>query len=259
MIFAAIQVEERMKVYQLISSLLASSVLATPALAQSGDWTGPYAGVYTDVAYDELGVEDFGCWTACTKPTVQGTAIKAGASAGYDVQIEDTLVFGLVADLGTGSRRKLIEGDAIGVHGNGTFTFESDVELEASIRARAGLAQGDTLIYITGGMAFARGRFNAEGSGVPTYWVNHSSDFNASWSGTVTGPTFGGGIEHQLGPASVRFEVLHKRFAPVSACFANVGTPNPGECWQDNYAMIPPQVNYTYSVTNLRLGINYRF
>lgn len=247
-----------MKVYHLISGLLASSVLAVPAMAESKDWTGPYVGTYVDVSYDELGVEDFGCWTACTKPTVQGTAMKAGATIGYDLQIGETLVVGLAADLGSRSRRHLVQGAAIGTISTATFTFESDLDREATVRARAGLVQGDTLIYLTGGIAFAKGRFTAGGRNAPTYWLTHSPNYDASWIGTTTGPTFGGGIEHRFGPISARFEVLHKRYAPTSACFANIDTPNPGQCWQVVYS-VPPQVNYTYSTTSLRLGVNYRF
>lgn len=247
-----------MKVYHLVFGLLASSCAAVPAMADSANWTGPYVGTYIDVSYDELGVEDFGCWTACTKPTVQGTAIKAGANVGYDLQIGETLVVGLAADLGSGSQRDFVQGAAIAIPGNGTFTFESDLDFEASLRARVGLLQGDTMAYLTGGVAFAKGRFTAGARDVPTYWVNHSTNYDADWTGTATGQVFGGGIEHRFGSVSARFEVLHRRYAPVSACFANIDAPNPGQCWQDNFA-IPPQVNYTFSVTSLRVGVNYRF
>lgn len=247
-----------MKFYHQIFGLLASSCVAFPALADSANWSGPYVGTYVDVSYDELGVEDFGCWSACTKPTVQGTAIKAGVNVGYDLQIGETLVVGLVADIGSGSRRDLVEGAAIGSMGPGTFTFVSDLEFESSLRARVGLVQGDTLAYLTGGVAFAKGNFTVEGRDIPTYWANHSANFDADWSGSVTGQVFGGGIEHRFGPVSARFEVLHKRYAPVSTCFANTDAPDPGICWQDNYS-VPPQVNYTFSATSMRVGINYRF
>lgn len=247
-----------MKVYHLISGLLASSFLAAPAMAQSADWTGPYVGTYVDVSYDELGVEDFGCWTACTKPTVQGTAMKAGATIGYDLQIGDTLVVGLAADLGTGSRRRLVEGAAIGTVGPGTLAFESDLDREATLRGRAGLVQGDTLIYLTGGVALAKARFTAGAYNVPSYMLGQTFSAEAAWSGTTSGPTFGGGIEHRFGPISARFEMLHKRYSPVSSCFTNLDDLNSGPCWDFNSA-IPPQVNYTYSATSLRVGVNYRF
>lgn len=247
-----------MKVYQLICGLLANGLLAVPAMAENADWTGFYVGTYVDASYDELGVEDFGCWTACTKPSVQGNSIKAGATLGYDFQIGDTLVVGLAADLGTGSRQDLVEGAGIGTIGTATFAFESDLGREAALRARAGLVHGDTLIYLTGGVAFAKAKFIAAGRNVPSYWLPTPLNYEARWNGTASGPAFGGGIEHRFGPISARFEVLHKRYAPVSACFTNLDDPIPGPCWRGN-SSIPPQVNYTYSATSLRLGVNYRF
>lgn len=242
----------------LIAAGPASLATASPAFAEQADWSGPHVGAYVEAAYDETGIEDFACWAACTKPTLQGTEPKAGVTLGYDLQFDNTLVVGLAADFGSGSRRSLVEGAAIGVSAVPVYTLESETDYEASLRARAGLAVGNTLVYVAGGAGWTKARYGVVARNVTVYNPLQTSNFEANWTGTVSGPVFGGGIEHRFGPASARIEVLHRRYAPASTCFANSDGPNAGVCWPTFYS-VPAQVNVDQRTTALRFALSYRF
>jgi outer membrane immunogenic protein len=78
----------------------------------------------------------------------------------------------------------------------------SGVEWLATVRGRLGMAFSPTMIYVTGGVAFA---------GVKSGWIN---DFNSpvgvSDDKTKTGWVAGGGIEHAFSKSwSLRGEVLY--------------------------------------------------
>lgn len=247
-----------MKKPVLIAAVTALAASASPAFAQDADWSGPYVGAYVEAAYDEAGFEDFSCWAACTKPTLQGTAAKAGATLGFNLEIDETLVFGLAGDFGSGAKRSLVPGAAIGISAVPTYNLESDVEYEASLRARAGLVVGNTLVYVTGGAGFAKSRYSVVARNITVYNPQQTPNFEANWEGTVSGPVFGGGIEHRFGATSARIEVLHRRYGPESTCYANSEGPATGQCWPTFYA-IPAQVSIDQQSTALRFGLSYRF
>ena len=246
-----------MKSIVFLSGFILATGVSTPVWAQE-NWSGPYFGAYADVSNDETGFEDFGCWTACTKVTVQGNQVGGGFTAGYDIQVADSFVVGAVGDIGTGHNRSLVAGAGLPTSSVGTITFRSDVSRQSSIRARAGLASGRTLLYVTGGIGLAKGKYSAEGRGLPVFNPAHSANFAAAWSGTTSGPIVGAGVEFQFAAFSAKAEVLNTRFQTTSACFANLDGPNAGVCWTTAYG-IPPQLNTTSSQTSIRVGLNYRF
>lgn len=233
------------------------SSASVPAFAKEA-WTGPYVGTFADVSFDEVGFEDFGCWNACTKATLQGTNVNVGITAGYDLQVTDSLVVGVIADIGTGSSHELVEGRGLPTTSTGTFAYSSEVKGQGTVRAKAGLVSGQTALYLTAGVAVADVNFRAYATGAPLYWPLHSANFETVQRGHLTGPVFGIGLEHRFGRFSAKAEVLATRFQKSKACFYNIDGPNPGKCWQDKYA-IPPQMDFTYQKSDVRFGLNYRF
>lgn len=246
-----------MRSYLACCGAILASTAASPVLAQD-DWSGPYVGGYVGAAHEETGFEDFACWASCTKPTLQGSSANVGISLGYDHQFTDALVVGLAGDFGTGQNRSMVEGSSFSTATVGEISLNSDIAHQFSVRARAGLASGDTLFYVTGGVALAKAQFSAQGEGIPTSLPGHSQNFDATWKGHISGPVFGLGIEQKFGSFSAKAEVLNSRFGKVSTCFSNSDGPNAGICWQDNLP-IPPQLDNTYSRTDIRLGVAYRF
>ncbi len=132
------------------------------------DWSGVYIGGLigagsVDNMYIPIGAAD---------PEVSGSGIVGGFMAGYNYQINDFVV-GAEADIMfTGIKNR---NSADGVEQ--TFSYLS------TIRARAGWALDDTLIYLTGGVGFIRSKFTL------------LAPFNEAQSKTHIGYVVGGGIE----------------------------------------------------------------
>ena len=237
---------------------LSSVLIFAPSAASAQDnWSGPYLGVFAQTGPSETGYEDFGCWTACTRPTVQGNSAGIGATIGYDVQAGDGLVLGLMADIGSGSNRMLDNSD-LGLQTVGSVAWRSKIAFESTVRARIGVTHGKSLIYATSGLAFAKATFSAEGRNVTSYYPSHSTNFEAAWSGTLHGRSYGGGLEYAMGKASLKVEVLQTKYTPASSCFGNSDGPNAGVCWS-GVSAIPPLLRNAHSATSVKVGLNFRF
>ena len=240
-----------------IAGLVLAACGASPAFAQD-NWNGPYIGVYTNAVSSEAGFEDFGCWAACTKVTLQRTSLIGGVTAGFDAQIADDFVVGVLGDIGTGTKSDLVSGAGLPTSTTGSTTFHSEVSHMGSIRARAGVNHGKALMYVTGGIGFEKASRNVFVRGAAVWDPTHSSNYEADWVGSATGMTFGAGVEYKFSHFSAKAEILSTRFNTVSACYANSDGANRGVCWTSPY-LIPPQLNVTSNQTSIRLGLNYRF
>ena len=164
------------------------------------DWSGPYIGVFgTAVAVD--GTFDGTCTDAglaCSDPgdiavytdyEHSGIGYAGGILGGWNYQIED-FVFGVEGDWAFGGT----------VATNDEPTVDTDISFNniATLRARAGFALDNTLLYVTGGLAAVDMEFGA-------FMVTQQSD--SQW---VYGWTVGGGLEHAFTPNfSGRIEYLY--------------------------------------------------
>lgn len=231
---------------------------ASPAYAEDKLWSGPYIGASIDASFDETNVEDLSCWTSCSNVSLRKMSAAATFSAGYDVQLSDSLVVGLVADIATGSDRKFVVGEDLPVSTIGKIAYSTNISNRMTFRARAGIADGSTLVYLTGGLARAKTDHRVTATGVTSFWASHSTDFDATWTGYENGFVYGVGIEHKLGQISAKAEVLGSQYTTKSTCFANSTGMNVGQCWPDPF-IIPPQVNFSSNVTQIKIGLNLRF
>jgi outer membrane immunogenic protein len=155
--------------------------------------------------------------------------VVGGVHAGYNLQA-GAMVFGLEGD---------IEGS--GVRGNNVvaapFTstnFES--RWQASLRGRLGVAWGPTLLYATGGVAFADLHH--------IYFVGTGP--GESFNGTQTGWTLGAGLEYAFSPAwSARVEYRYTDFGRLT----------------DASLIAAPGFTYRNrdDFHTVRLGVSYRF
>ena len=137
------------------------------------DWSGGYVGGWigsscVDGIFTNAGVDYLNA----------GCGYKGGVTAGWNHQI-DNIVFGFEADWGTTSN--LVSNPQVGAD------FRYRMLDEVTGRARLGYALDDTLLFVTGGAAWAYGNLtdNVSTTGDELY-ANH-------WGWTV-----GGGIEHAL-------------------------------------------------------------
>lgn len=140
------------------------------------DWSGPYVGVFGGaVAVDGDFDGVCSCATVYTDLEHSGIGYAYGVLGGINYQI-DEFVFGIEGDWAFGGT----------VATNDEPTIDTDLSFNniATLRARAGWAMDNTLLYITGGLAVVDMEFGA---------VMASTESDSKW---VYGWTAGGGLEH---------------------------------------------------------------
>ena len=152
-------------------------MVVPPAASWAGWYIGGHAGVAWHQAHSTTSYAGF--------PTFDFTANKTGfiggGQIGYNWQ-RGNFVFGLEAD---GSWLSVKAGN-----GNNTFGYQygntHKIDWLSTVRGRFGLAVGDTMAYVTGGVAI--------GGVKNQFGINPIA--LASESGTRVGWAFGGGVEH---------------------------------------------------------------
>src|SRR5438105_4405608 len=198
------------------------------APAPACDWTGFYIGVNAGVTeiqswwVDTTGVWDYGASDYAQKPAFIG-----GGQIGYNYQWQD-LVFGIEADFSglAGADNKHTQVDCsydcspgeIGAEASGpeaySWNLHSKIDFMATLRGRFGISFLDNkaLIYVTGGGAYAHGKWDdyfyyPDGSGTNYYSEDfRGDDWRWGWVG-------GFGFEYMLNCHwSVRAEGLYTWF-----------------------------------------------
>ena len=175
------------------SALAADLDVPPPDLRQASfDWSGPYIGVFgAAVAVD--GSFDGVCSCLETYEDVEhsGIGYAGGALVGWNYQI-DSFVMGIEGDWAFGGT----------VATNDEPLINTDLSFSniATLRARAGFALDNTLLYVTGGLAAVDMEFGAVMS-------DPNSIKDSQW---VYGWTAGGGLEHAFSQNfSGRIEYLY--------------------------------------------------
>jgi outer membrane immunogenic protein len=159
------------------------------------DWSGPYLGIFgAAIAVD--GTYDATCTAAapCAVPTYtdiehSGIGYAGGILGGWNYQM-DSFVMGIEGDWAFGGT----------VATNDEPGIDTDLSFNniATLRARAGFALDNTLLYFTGGLAAVDMEFGA---------VMSSTESDSAW---VYGWTVGGGLEHAFSDRlSGRLEYLY--------------------------------------------------
>lgn len=181
------------------------------------------------------------------------TGFTIGATIGYDWQFPAgnaaAWVLGLEADLSyarTGTSGTVLTPFINTVGQVLTKSYSIDGSWFGTARARLGYAAGQTLFYVTGGLAVAS-------SGADVAICDAGSFFwTGSTSGTRWGWTLGGGAEMRLDAHwSVKAEYLYVNLGSSSFTVnAAASNPNPSYTMNGN-------ADYAFNV--VRAGINYRF
>lgn len=170
-----------------ILAIAGSAQAADMMDAPSGYWTGLYFGGqagYYDAINDFIGPVDYDA----------GEGAAVGVYAGYNMQLNGNFVVGIEGDVnfGLGGEPPIISGLIYHTDGFG------------SIRGRLGYAVDATLLYATGGVAFASldGLFGAP-------LIPGVDD-------VAVGFAAGGGVEHFIAPSiSIKAEYLYMGFGDV--------------------------------------------
>jgi outer membrane immunogenic protein len=229
---------------------------APPALVSPAyNWSGFYLGVHAGYTFGED--EDI-TTTGQAAGNITNVAIGArpgrvrldrdgfigGGQMGYNWQVSPNWVFGLEADISYVDVRRDVA--VIGTTGLNNI-FRTRMEYLGTVRGRIGYAWDRTLIYATGGLAYAE----IENS-VNFFGPLGQLQFTGNNSQTEVGYTVGAGIEHAFAPNwTVKAEYL----------FYDLGDNTV------NVAVIPGSggggTGYNSRFENdghiVRVGLNYKF
>jgi outer membrane immunogenic protein len=154
----------------------------------AASWAGWYVGLNAGANWQHA-VNTGGPLSLSTAVTT-ATGFIGGGQIGYNWQ-SGNFVYGLEGDIDglTGKGTDFI------TKGPSTIGFSNRITWLSTIRGRAGLAIGDTMAYVTGGVAVG----GVENSS--SFTVNSISDVHfLSENQARVGWTIGGGVEHMLTP-----------------------------------------------------------
>lgn len=205
-----------------------------PEMASAAfNWTGAYVGA--QVGYGS-GSQDISFPTSSNLNADRDPdGFLGGVYVGYNYQIHNNIVFSAEADI---AYARLRDNGPIIDNGvpNAVEDWHANVDWTGSVRARVGYAMDRTLIYFSGGAAFAR--FSTA--------VYDSGTLRGESSKTRTGWTIGAGIEHAFTDNLVgRLDYRYADFGSVH--YDTDGIPG----------TIPTDVNLTSH--DIRIGIAYKF
>ncbi len=179
-----------------------------------------------------------------------------GAQMGYNWQLSPNWVYGFETDI------QYVDVDRSFTVGTVTVppaalaplanVYRTDIDYLGTVRGRIGYAFGQTMVYGTGGFAYARVNNSASFFGPPA--TGSVLQFFGQDRRTKTGYTVGGGIEHMFSPNwSVKAEYLYYDLDNSNL----------------NVAVIPRLVGqgggtgYNTTIRNdghiARVGLNYKF
>ena len=206
-------------------------------------FSGGYAGANVSAMRRTALMRDMDGYLENTDTTGTETGWAAGAQMGYDWQ-SCRKVFGIVADWNWTDADTLVRTQT---NDNRVIdrSVASNMDWFSTVRARAGLAVDDTLIYITGGLAAAKINAtvtNIASSNTPSNEQHSLGDMRWGWTG-------GAGVEFALANGwSVNSEILFLQFQK-----------------QSDTIVSPAANNGTFSFDQYdtawvgRVGVNYRW
>lgn len=244
-------------------ALAADVVVKAPSTVPASvfSWTGFYVGgnfgYHWDTNNDPASILSTTYYGATNAALVNSNlpsqldpkGLVGGAQIGYNYQIS-SVVIGVEADADflNGSQSRSVTSLYHGAAPPFVFTL-SDAAKEnwlSTVRARAGLSLENTLLYLTGGVAFSHvsSTHGFVDFATPYTAVNAASD-RVGW-------VFGGGIENAISNNwTWRLEYLFADFGTKTVTLAQVGAAAPGS----SIFSYPDRL--TESV--VRAGLNYKF
>jgi outer membrane immunogenic protein len=256
--------------YAIVSSVfLTKAANAADITAPSAyDWTGFYIGVQGGYAWShsngdvsipessDIGDTARGLADDVLSGEIDGSSFVGGATVGANYQVNNWLigVEGDLSVLGIDEERSdsAVDGDVDGDY-EATGTDHLDGDVFATMRLRAGWVAGNTLLYVTGGLAYTDAEVSRTldwsyeddcpivGAGLQRCHSG-SEEFGMGW-------TVGAGLEHAFNESwSVKAEYLYADFGEVDFDTSNLGI--------DDQDM---KHEFDLNVQVIRAGLNYRF
>jgi len=246
-----------------VRTMIAATLAFTPALAQEpADWSGGFVGVSAG-ALRSAGAASLADYGGALLELDVSNGLFPGDIDGADAAAIGGLTFGWNRQNGTFVAGVEIDFALTGsdvrngfarrdpnpnptFNGVNTVTgYETELDTLATARLRAGYASGESLFYVTGGLAAGRVR---NGFSLELTELGYANDW--SESGTRFGYVVGAGIERRMSERlSAKLEVMGYDLAD-----ATVNAADP--------AVFPGQtISYEFDNSGVfaRIGLNFRF
>lgn len=222
-----------------LSAAIALSTFGFSAAHASDALTGFYVGGSIGYAVATNTVEDSDCWYDCSAYTVKPDSLSFGIQGGQNVA-SGNLLFGWMADYVVADMDDQIN------YGDGDMRVQSEAKSMLSLRAKAGLAVGNTAVIASFGPAQAE----FDSRMVATYGsTNPATWYTAKFDDTASGIVFGIGLEHAVSDKLI-----------VAADYSKYSFDT--EQAEFFYADGSPQtdrVNLVHSLENFRVSASYKF
>jgi outer membrane immunogenic protein len=236
----------------------APPVLVSPAY----DWSGFYVGVSAGYTFGEdENISTTGQVQANINNVIGGArpgqvrlereGFIGGGQAGYNWQVTPNWVVGLETDISYTDIREDRNVVTVPLNGIGTLNnvFSTRMEYFGTVRGRIGYAWDRTLLYATGGLAYADIENSVAFFGPST--AGGLLQFQGRNRRTEAGYTVGAGIEHAFGSNwSVKAEYLYYDFRDETVNVAVIGNGGGGTGYNSRFE------NDGHIV---RAGLNYKF
>lgn len=226
-----------------------------PAEPVTRDWRGFYVGAHVGASRSETDQSDLNNQFLNEPPTQSEVGVSGGLYLGYNYTLSDRLMLGAEFDYSTGVEMdNFFSANAAGTSGQ---VYDNSFESIMSLRARAGVTSGDSLIYVTGGVAYGDGSFEAYNVNEPLQ-TSCNNSICAETSDGFLGVVIGGGVEHAFRENIVgRFEVMHYEFESQQADVEDKASGGVPAC--STGATDSCTFGFSPSVTQVRVGISYNF
>ncbi len=176
--------------------------MGTGALAPTHDWAGSYYGFDVALLANQATVTDVDYYEYGGSFDVNSLGAGVGAHIGHNWQ-NGSFVYGVVADVAAFSNSETRTSP-------GYREVASAVKAMATVRGRAGIATGNSLFYLTGGVALTKSDLNHAYLPAPNANSFEMSD-------TRVGLVVGMGMEHAMSKnSSIKVEALFTKSAESS-------------------------------------------
>lgn len=240
---------------------------AVPSPSPSSSWTGFYVGAYAGGNFGRATANTSTVFTptgyfATTSVPAIGTSgrqklspngFTGGGTVGYNHQ-SGSWVLGAEADFGALTGNKTVSTTTTyPCCSPTTFTVTQSVKTRwlFTARPRVGYAAGNSLFYVTGGLAVTDIKYRALFTDTFATAAESGGE-----SKNKAGWTAGGGIEYKMNSAwSVKGEYLFAQFGRVTSTSSNLTAFTPPIAFPSN--------TFTHSIYltehMVRFGVNYRF
>jgi outer membrane immunogenic protein len=220
-----------------LGTISGATVSEAQDYARPFNWTGFYAGAHAGANWTDFKT------TNATTPDQSGDGFVGGAQIGYNWQ-HSGIVLGIETDASFGRvKSSTYDGNFI--------TETTQMDAFGSVRARAGVALGRILPYVTGGLAWAHvksGQHCPPNASAGFCATNQGFDLYDSYFDT--GWVLGGGVEAAItNSISVKVEYLHADFGGRNWNFGTSPKGNP----------VGPTNVSSSEIDSVRVGVNYRY